>query len=335
MDSPQSGVNAGLSRRDFTRTLFAVGAWAGVARLTAASAATASAAQPADPAVAPKNGAGQIGFGIGTYGMKGMTTEAALSLIAETGYDGVELALMSGWSTDPANLSPGDVKALRTLLADKGLAVPALLESLQITGTATGRATNLERLKRAVALAHDLAPDHPPVIDTVLGGKEAEWEKVKAGFVDDLKGWAKVAEDAQVTVCFKPHAGNAVQSPERALWLMEQVGSPRIRIIYDYSHFQVEGFGLEDSLKRLLPYAPFISVKDATGTPDKHTYLLPGDGTIDYPAYFALLKRVGYRGFISVEVSANVFQKPGYDAIAATKLCYQRLAPLMAQAGIR
>src|SRR5437660_9912162 len=91
-----------------------------------------------------------IGFATGTYGMKTMSTDEALRTIAKIGYDGVELALLPGWPTDPAKLSAADRRAVRALLTDTGLALPSMLESLPITGAAQTRAQNLERLKLAV-----------------------------------------------------------------------------------------------------------------------------------------------------------------------------------------
>jgi inosose dehydratase len=192
----------------------------------------------------------------------------------------------------------------------------------------------LERLKRAVALGNELLPSRPPIVETILGGRTAQWDRVKGRMVEELKGWAKVAEDGQTTVCFKPHAGDAVQSPDRAQWLVNQVGSPRIRVVYDYSHFYVEGYSLESSLKQLFGYVPLIVVKDSSGTPEKHSYLLPGDGKTDYLAYFRLLKQLRYAGFVAVEVSGMIHRQPGYQPAPTAKLCYARLAPLLERAGI-
>ena len=94
------------------------------------------------------------------------------------------------------------------------------------------------------------------------------------------------------------------------------------------------GFKLEQSLREMLPYTVFISLKDSRGTPEKHEFLLAGDGETDYVSYFRLLKQVGYRGFVSIEVSSMIQRKPGYDAKAAARLCYQRLAPVFVTAGL-
>ena len=276
-----------------------------------------------------------IGFAIGTYGMKTMATGDALRTIAKIGYDGVEPCFIAGWPTDPAKMSPQDRKALRALIDETGLAVPAALESVPINGTSQKRAQNLERLKLAADLGHEIAPSNPPVIDTILGGKTSDWDKLKGPIADELSAWARVGEETQTTICFKPHAGQVVNNAEKTLWLLKQVNSQRIRIIYDYSHFYVEGFTLADSLKELFPYTAFVSVKDAEGKPENHQYLLPGDGKTDYLAYFRLLKQLGYSGFIGVEVSAMIHQKAGYEPVPTAQLCYDRLAPVFERAGIQ
>jgi sugar phosphate isomerase/epimerase len=312
-------ATASMSRRDFSRVIVSAG-------LTAlASAPLLKAANESRPTV---------GLSIGTYGLKDLTTPDALRLIKETGYDGVQLAIMPGWPTEPGKLSADNRRTLRRQIEDSGLALPSMLESIPLRGTPDVRTKNLDRLKRAVELGNELAPSRPPYFDTILGRKKAEWEKSRNEMVDELRTWVPVLENGNTTLVFKPHAGDAVQSAERALWLINAVGSARIRIVFDYSHFYVEGFPLEESLRQLIAYSPLIVVKDSEGTSEKHAYLLPGDGKTDYAAYFRLLRELRYSGFVNVEVSAHVHRKPGYEPVATTKLCYDRLTPLMDRAGL-
>ncbi len=308
-----------MTRRDFSRFLLGAGC------ATLASGSLPAAARRPHRAV---------GLSIGTYGLKDLSTVEALRLVKETGYDGVQIAALPGWPTDPAKLSPEDRRTLRKQIEDSGLALPSLLESISLKPTADGKAQNLDRLKRAVAFGNDLAPSQPPYLDTILGRKKAEWDAVKHDMVAELRTWVPVLEDGNTTLTFKPHAGDAVQSPERALWLINEVGSPRIRVVYDYSHFYVEGYPLEESLRQLFAYSPIIVVKDSQGTSEKHDYLLPGDGKTDYLAYFRLLRELNYSGFVNVEVSGHIHRKPGYQPAPTAKRCYERLVPLMAQAGL-
>lgn len=275
-----------------------------------------------------------IGLNIGTYGMKSLAILDALKNIADIGYDGVELALMPGWPTNPATLSTADRHEIRRILDDKGLALPSLMESLSMDGSEKSRQHHKERLNLAIDLAHELSPDSPPVIETVIGGKTAEWERVKDSMAAEMNDWATLAEKGNIIICFKPHADQAIDIPERALWMLRQAPGTHIRIVYDYSHYIVQGLSLEESLRQLLRYTAYIAVKDAAGDRSQHRFLLPGDGQIDYVPYLRLLKQLGYRGFVGVEVTSQIHSKPGYDPVATAKLCYNRMASAFEKAGV-
>jgi sugar phosphate isomerase/epimerase len=267
--------------------------------------------------------------------MKSLRTAEALRAIAEVGYDAVELSLWQGYPTEPTQLSSGDRIEIRRMLADYGLVLASLEELRPLLGGAEVRARNLEGLKRAITLGQDLSPDRLPFVQTTLGLEAKDWEAAKDRMADELRDWARVAEDSQMTICFKPHAGQAVNTTRRALWLARQVGNPRIRLTYDYSHLHLAGLSLESSLRQLYPYIGFIHVKDSRGTESHPEFLLPGDGNTDYLGYFRLLKKLGYASFIIVEVSVMIQEKPGYQPISAARQCYGRLAPLMSAAGVR
>jgi sugar phosphate isomerase/epimerase len=84
-----------------------------------------------------------------------------------------------------------------------------------------------------------------------------------------------------------------------------------------------------------LPHTTFIHVKDTEHATGKRGFLLPGEGSIDYGEYFRLLAESTYRGDVVVEVSGQVFNKPGYEPLAAARKCYAHLAPAMERAGVR
>jgi inosose dehydratase len=125
-----------------------------------------------------------------------------------------------------------------------------------------------------------------------------------------------------------------MNSPQRALYLLREVPSPRIRLVYDYSHFRAEGFTLEESLRQLIPSTVFISVKDSTGHAGSQRYLLPGEGDTDYARYFQLLSELRYSGGIGVEVSSMIHRQPGYDPVRTTQVCYERIAPFFGRSGL-
>ncbi|HEV7403752.1 MAG TPA: sugar phosphate isomerase/epimerase [Chthoniobacteraceae bacterium] len=269
----------------------------------------------------------ELELGFSLYGMKSLSLADALRTCAEIGYKNVELPLNPGFPTELAALTDDKRRELRDLLAKNHLRVSALMLNLSLAATDAQHADNVARIVAAGKLAHELDAEKPPLIETVLGGKPAEWEALKEKMAERLRGWAQAAEEAKTTVALKAHVGSAVNSPERLLWLLEQVKSPAIVVGYDYSHFELAGLKLDETLRSLLPQTRFIHVKDTTGDSAKFQFLLPGQGRTDYGAYFALLREHGYRGPIVVEVSAQVFNKPGYDPVQAARESYAALAP--------
>lgn len=276
----------------------------------------------------------RVDFGFSLYGMRKLPVARALATCSEIGYDSVELVATKGWPCDPAGLSPTARKEIRKRLGDLGLKLPALMENLRVVGDAATGRRNLERLKRAAELGHVLSPKRPPVIETVLGGRPAQWEQIKGKMVAGLKDWAKAAEAARTVVAIKAHVGGALHTPHDAKWLVEAVGSRWIRLAYDYSHFQLRGFDLAKSLETMIADSVFVHVKDKTGTAKKFRFLLPGAGDIDYGTYFKLLKRHGYRGSVMVEVSGQIHGKPGYDPVKAAGISYRNLAGAFTRAGL-
>ena len=185
-------------------------------------------------------------------------------------------------------------------------------------------------------MGHDLAPVAPPVIETVLGGKPTEWPDVRERMVEKLRDWEKIAAAQKTVVAIKAHAFGALHTPQDALWLVKQIGSPWIRLVYDYSHFQRQQLILKESLSAMLPETVFVHIKDNLTTEGKTEFALPGDaGDIDYVAYLKQLRDGGYRGAVVVEVSAQVSGKPGYDPVAAAKRCYRNIQPAFVKAGLR
>ncbi len=282
---------------------------------------------------------GTIGLGLGNYGLRKFPTVEAIRFIGSVGYDSVELTMMDGYTTEARSVSPAQRRDIRTALRDLGLALPSLLEQIMVIGDAKEHLEHLERLRRDIQFGHEVDPavgNTHPCVQTHLGGKSAEWEQTKHLMVDRLGEWAEVGRKMSMVIAFKGHNLNLNDTAEKSLWLVQQVSSPWIRILYDYSHYQAVGEDLDKTMDLLLPYTAMISIKDGKNYTDKPGFerLLPGDGTIDYLRYYHHLMKAGYRGHTVVEISGQISARPGYDPIATAKHCYSNVAPIMAKAGV-
>lgn len=275
-----------------------------------------------------------MGLGFGTYAHRMLRWEDSIELIGRTGYDGLELAVLPDWPTEPKRLSRTDRGILRARLDDMGLRLPALLDNLQAAHPAQSPADNLDRLRRAIELGRELSPRTPPIFETVLGRGPHEWEDVKHQMVQEVGEWTMAAAGWQTVICFKPHVSHAVNDVERSLWLVEQVDSPYFRCTYDYSHLWLAGLDLVESLDALLPFSSYVHLKDAERDGNRHRFLLPGHGETDYAELFRGMARHGYGGFATVEVSSQIHNGPDYEPISTTRNCYERMTAAMEMAGL-
>jgi sugar phosphate isomerase/epimerase len=264
-------------------------------------------------------------LGFSLYGMNGLPLDEALRRAAEIGFTDVEPALMPGFSGDPTQLPKMRRAELRKLVESLDLNVPALMENLRPCVDDGPHAENLRRLALAAELGHDLSPGRNVVVETVLGGKPSDWPGIRSQMVDRLGQWSDAAKQHDFVLAVKPHVSNALHTPDDCRKLVDELGSEHLRAAFDYSHYEAQGLDLAASLETLIGRTVFIHVKDSRQTVGKKEFLLPGEGRTDYTAYFRLLRKHGYTGSVTVEVSSMIHSKPGYDPIAAAKKSFAAL----------
>lgn len=273
----------------------------------------------------PPDAGRRCSLGFSTYGMKAVTTERAVSVLSEIGFDAIELAVRSGWDADAAMLGAERRQSLRERIADSPLRLTSLMEHVYPTNEKQ-QAIALERLKLAAGVAHDLAPEAPPLIQTVLGN--GDFQNLKSQIRDRLGQWIRIADESETVIAVKPHRGGVVSKPADAVWLFDQLGNPaRLRMVYDYSHYAYRDLSLEQTIDQSLPYVAHVAVKDAFQKDGRVVFDLPGaTGSINFADLIKRLFEGGYRGDFNCEVSGMVSNQPGYDPIQAAMTCYRNMS---------
>jgi len=304
-------------------------------RRTVLRAAVALAAGAAlDAPAATKRATMTLGFTL--YGAKGVPLEAILPRLKSLGFDSVEMCVAPGWGCEPEACSPQRRREMAAQLRGAGLRLACLMEHVGVEGDAAAQKAVCQRLERAAELGHALSPDTPPVVESTMGGKPNTWEQVRTRFRDALGAWATVAARSKTVIAVKPHRFNAVNLPENAVWLVQQIASPWLKLVYDFGHFVHRGMTLETTLDAMLPHTAFVHMHDTVEEKGRVQFVMPGESRqIDYAALFRRLDQAGYRGDACCEVSSMVFKKPGYDPLAAAETCARNMTTALRQAGLR
>ena len=262
----------------------------------------------------------------GTYGMPEVPVWEALPRLAALGYEGVELCAGERWPTAPHRLAAPDRSRLKDLLVDLGLQLPALMLFLNLLAEEEEALREQERtFREACALARDLSAGSPPVLTTGLGSCGHPWEEAFPLVVERTRRFGELAAEEGCRLAIEPHVGALLDSPERTIALMEQVRSPALGINFDISHFDVAGYPRAETIRALVPYAIHTHVKDGRMVDGKVRFQLPGEGEFDYTAYFREMAEAGWTGAVTVEVSAQIFNQPGYDSWEAARFSLETL----------
>jgi sugar phosphate isomerase/epimerase len=129
-----------------------------------------------------------------------------------------------------------------------------------------------------------------------------------------LKEITKTAEEHSVILAFETEVSNIVNTVDKAVRVMEEVGSDNLKVVMDPANLLFpEDIGrqqeiFEDAFNRLGSNIVLAHAKDV-GEYDESTGELKrvaaGKGRLDYPGYLKLLKESGYQGAIIIHSLAE------------------------------
>jgi len=275
-------------------------------------------------------------LGYSTWGMPKLSIDVAVDRIASLGYDGLEISVLPAWTTSIDTLDAAERKRILNLVNGKGLTISAISgHASLLEENPAENERNLQRLKDAIDLAVEWAQNgRIPYVNTLSGGRTADWEAQKELFAERLLPAAQYAKSRGVTLAMEPHVDGLVDTPERMVTILKMVNEPALKVNFDISHFDVLGMPTEESVSILAPYSVHTHVKDQRGRYPNYEFLTPGEGDFDYVDYLKRMRAHGYDGFITAEVSLMRQRKADYDPLAACDLSYQTLSKAFVDAGI-
>lgn len=128
----------------------------------------------------------------------------------------------------------------------------------------------------------------------------------RASVLAGLKETARLAEQAGVTLLLEPlnttydHAGYWLASSDEGAALCREVGSERLRLLFDCYHMQIMEGDLARHIERNLDV---IGHFHSAGVPGRHEL---HQGEVNYPFLLSTLERLGYRGVFGLEYAPSI-----------------------------
>ncbi|HET7559876.1 MAG TPA: sugar phosphate isomerase/epimerase family protein [Limnochordia bacterium] len=264
-------------------------------------------------------------YGICNETFKGWEWARICDFVAETGYDGLEVAPFTLAKT--AFDVPAETRLkLRERASAAGLDVLGLhwlyagTEGLHLTHPdAEVRARTGDYLAELTRLCSDLGGWL-----MVLGSPQQR--NLRPGVTTEAAlGYAAevieralpVMEERDVTLALeplRPAETNFMQSAAEAVQLIRRVDHPKVRLHLDVKAMEAEAEPVPQVIAANKAHLAHFHVNDPN-------LLGPGMGEVAYEPIIAALDAAGYKGYLSVEVFA---EGPGPEAIARQSLEYLR-----------
>ena len=247
---------------------------------------------------------------------KGLTFEQQLDLAAAAGFDGVEVGNeYEKWTSEEWKRNLAKKQAL----------------GIEVDSAVPGRNALADHSKRT-ALRDDLMKAIPGAKE--LGCKQFIYtaytrvpgqtpEQQRAAIVDTLKYAADLLEKDQIEIVLEPidlleHQQEAVTSVAEAFEITRAVGSPRVKVLYDFYHEQRQAGNLIEKLEKNIDQVGLVHIADVPG---RHQ---PGTGEINYSNIYRKLAELHYDRYICMEFMSlgdpvKTLQAARLEAIAAMK----------------
>ena len=194
--------------------------------------------------------------------------------------------------------------------------------------TFAGRDTGLrEKVLQDIRSSVDIAKRmNTRFIHNVLGMADPKlpWDFQMANAVELLKQIAGIYEPHGLIMVMESmnhkidHPGMFLHTIPQAYALAKAVGSPSVKVLFDFYHVQIQEGNLLPTLDYAWDEIAYIQVGDTPGRKE------PTTGEINYPKVLQHVYDKGYRGFVGLEHGTR---KPGKEGELAALAAYREVDP--------
>ena len=247
----------------------------------------------------------------------------ACRTMKKLGYEGIEIAPFT-LAEKPLDVSSAQRREFKDIMASEGLSFVGLHwimvspKGLHVTTPdAHLREQSWQHIRNLVDLCADLGPDgvmvfgSPKQRSTTGGLSVAEATK---HYVDGLAGVAPLAEEREVKILIEAlpiEQSDVVTTLDEAVQHVQSIASPAIWTMFDSHNAVNEIEPHADLIEKHYQWIRHIHVNETDG---RH----PGTGDYDFVSIFQRLRKLDYRGWISMEAfdfsyGADVLAKESID----------------------
>jgi sugar phosphate isomerase/epimerase len=250
----------------------------------------------------------QVGILLGTF--SGPTLEARLDAVKACGLDCIQLSLdCAGLPDMPDEVTPELAARIRREVAARGISIGSVQGTFNMSHPeAEQRQTGLRRLRVLAEACPALGASRIHICTGTRdrgnmwrrhpeNASQAAWEDMATC----VRQAAEIARRTGVVLGFEPEVNNVVDSAQKARRLLDEIGSPHLKVTIDPAN--IFHTGELTRMKEMLEEAFALLGKDIVMAHAKDLdhdgdagHKAAGQGKLDYDRYVALLHAQGFKG---------------------------------------
>ncbi len=273
----------------------------------------------------------QIGILLGTLARP--TLEARLDALKACGLDCMQLNMgCAGLPAMPDEIPSELVARIRHEVDSRGITIASLEGTFNMSHPdAEHRRTGLRQLRVMAAVCDPLGTSK---IHLCTGTRDRENMWRRHADNDSPQAWRDmvacvreatgIAQQANVVLAFEPEVNNVVDSAKKARRLLDEIGSPHLKVTMDAANIFHAGElprmseVLDEAFELVGKDIVLAHAKDLSHDGDAG-HEAAGQGKLDYDRYLSLLHAYGFRGPLLLHGLSEA-QVPGCIAFLRNKL---------------
>jgi len=271
-----------------------------------------------------------IGISYHSGGMVDDPLNQVIPHLAGIGYDAIEIVC-----GPEAHIRTGDplepqIDAARQQLAEHGLKVAAINPYTQ-PALANFAQDDYDGAVERWSLLVDIAVALDACVVNFLpgflpDGDRVTWELL----IRVLKDLTAYAGPKGIDLAIHNHEGLTIDSPDKCLCLIDQVGSEHLKVLCDITNFCILGGDVAQAVERVAPHIVHCHVKGVKGMYPYNEFLIPGasDDELPFEPFAAALGAAGYQRYVSVETFK-------WMPAAKTQVTYDMISESLRALGLR
>jgi len=247
--------------------------------------------------------------------------EEVIPLVAQTGYEYIELNAIPYWSPhiNFFNIDEGKKESLKKLLDEYHISIAAIGTNTDLAVLEKAeRIRNVKYCIEAVKMGSELGCHL--VCSTFSGNALLSGGKQKQALGESLRELSNIGLEYGVDIAIELHPGSFIDSTVKAVNLLKSLNLPNVGYLFCCPHIATfAGEELEQALKISRDCIIHFHVADTPIWACDHRHMMPQSGEINFDRLIPQIKQIGYDRFLTIEIYSED-EHPIESAVKSKKI---------------